>query len=70
MSYQSLLSQISRHWRMIVYVFNVCRFSILMLAAGTALLLSGQGQDLLLSTAEDKRYMVLLVSVLMWAFSI
>ena len=60
----------ARHWRMFVYVVNVCQFSLLVLIAGVALLFAGQGQDLLLSTAEDEKYLVLAASLLMWAFSI
>jgi len=70
MTYQEQLPRLARHWRMFVYVLNICRFSLLVLIAGAVLLFVGQGQDLLLSTAEDNRYMVLLVSILMWAFSI
>jgi predicted acylesterase/phospholipase RssA len=70
MTYEERLTRLAHHWRMFVYVVNVCQFSLLVLIAGAALLFAGQGQDLLLSTAEDEKYLVLVLSLLMWAFSI
>ena len=70
MTYSDLLKHAAHHWRMFAYAASVCRFSLLVLIAGAALLFAGQGQDLLLSTAEDERVFVLLSSVAMWAFSI
>lgn len=66
----SLPSQLARHWRMLRYVLNVCRFSLIVLLAGVVLLSVDQGQDLLRSTAEDGRTVLLLGSCLLWAFSI
>ncbi len=70
MTYSKLLKHASHHWRMLAYAASVCRFSLLVLVAAAALLFAGQGQDLLLSTAEDELHFVLLSSVAMWAFSI
>ncbi|MGB5082669.1 MAG: hypothetical protein WBO23_18235 [Burkholderiales bacterium] len=70
MTYRRLLTHSARHWRMFVHVVDVCQFSLLVLIAGVALLFAGQGQDLLLSTAEDEKYFVLVLGLLMWAFSI
>jgi len=68
--YYGHLDELGRQWKMLSYVVNVCQFSLLVLAAGVGLLFAGQGQDLLLSTAEDEKYFVLEGSFLLWAFSI
>jgi hypothetical protein len=60
----------ARHWRVFVYVLNVCRFSLIVLLAGAVLLNVGQGQDMLLSAAEDNRWLLLVSSCLLWALSI
>jgi len=63
-------SKLANHWRMLVYVLNICRFSLIVLLAGAFLLYVDQGQDLLRSTAEDNKTLLLLGSCLLWAFSI
>jgi len=64
------ITRIGKHWRAFVYVLNICRFNLIILIAALVLLNVGQGQDLLLSVAEDHRYVLLLASSLLWAFSV
>jgi hypothetical protein len=64
------LSPLVHHWRAFAYCLNLSRFSVLILAATLVLLLVAQGQDLLISVAEDGRYLVFLGGMSLWAFSI
>jgi hypothetical protein len=47
-----------------------CRFSLLVLAAGAVLLLTGQGRDLLIAYGEDGKTLRLTAGVFLWALSI
>lgn len=66
------VTSLGRHWRALLYVINICRFSLVILVAETVLLTVGQGQDLLLSIADKGigAYLTLLGSCWIWAFSI
>jgi len=70
MTKEEEITRIGKHWRAFVYVLNICRFNLIILFAALVLLNVGQGQDLLLSVAEDHRYILLLASSLLWAFSV
>jgi hypothetical protein len=59
-----------RNWRAFAYCARLTRFSLLVLTAAGALRLVAQGQDLLISIAEDARYVWFAGSVSIWAFSI
>jgi hypothetical protein len=59
-----------RYWRAFAYCLSLTRFSVLALLATLVLLLAGQGRDLLLSIAEDGRYLSFVLSTALWAFSI
>jgi hypothetical protein len=63
-------SPLARHWRAFAYCLNLSRFSVLLLLVILVLLLVAQGQDLLLSVAEDGRHAAFLGGTLLWAFSI
>ncbi|MDH5178587.1 MAG: hypothetical protein OEY07_02900 [Gammaproteobacteria bacterium] len=64
------ITPLGRHWRALLYVLNICRFSLIVLGAVGAMLNIGQGQDLLIGVAEDNRYLLLLCSTTLWAFSL
>lgn len=64
------LPWLARNWRAFAYCASLARFSLLVLMATAVLLLVAQGQDLLLSIAEDARYVWFACSVSIWAFSI
>lgn len=53
-----------------IYCFNRSRFSVIILVVGLALLLSDQGQDLLIAYAEDGKTTRLAVAAGIWALSI
>ncbi|MDH5633525.1 MAG: hypothetical protein OEZ10_11090 [Gammaproteobacteria bacterium] len=66
-------SSLASHWQMISYSANICRFSLITLLAGCVLLLVGQGQDLIISTAEHANKLIMIAlfvgSTLLWAMS-
>lgn len=58
-----------RRWREFLYVLKLCRFSVLMVAAGFLLLWTDQGQDILVALAEDGvwRAQLFFIPALIWA---
>jgi hypothetical protein len=64
--------------RSLAYTLGIVRFNVLMLIAGAALLLTGQGQDILVALVEDigaaeavvGQASVFLLATFFWAFSI
>lgn len=60
----------ARQWRAFTYCLNLTRFNVLILFLTLALLLVAQGQDLLISIAEDQRYIAFTGGVLLWGISL
>lgn len=56
--------------RALYYAATIARFNLIILLAGSALLFVGQGQDLLVTIAEDGDWFSLLGGGLLWALSI
>ena len=63
-------SMLLRYWHAFAHSFNATRFSVLVLFTMLALLMVAQGQDLLISIAEDERYVEFVFGLFVWAFSI
>lgn len=60
----------ARQWQAFSYCLYLTRFSVLVLIVTLALLLAAQGQDLLISIAEDRRYFAFVGDLLLWGASV
>jgi hypothetical protein len=61
---------LARALRALSFAIARCRFSLLMLAGGFALLMSDQGRDLLIAYGEDGKTARLTLAAFLWALSI
>jgi|GEM_PF-3550792 len=67
-----ILAKVYRSWKNLLYVLNLCRFSVLMVLAGVLLQWSAQGQDMLLGIAGAHFFwdqFLFLVFLVFWAWS-
>ena len=60
----------ARYLRALSFAIARCRFSVLVLIGGFALLMSDQGRDLLIAYGEDGKTIRLTLAAFFWALSI